>query len=660
MDINHTGAPRSPRPVSGRALALPAMLAGLVLTVASCQRAPDTAPAPQVEAEPPLLAGPVFRDVTADSGVNFTYRNGEEAEHLAILESLGGGLAVLDYDGDGLLDLFIAGGGYYDRTEKEYLADKKVPGILGHPCKLYKNLGNFRFKDVTAEMGLSGPWFYSHGVAVADYDLDGWPDVLLTGWGKVALFHNEKGRKFVEVKNAALNEGWSSDEIRWSSSAGWADLDGDGYPDLYVCQYADWSFEKNHPRDCTYDGHKRDVCPPRKFAGIPHKLFRNNRDGTFTEIGKAAGLRVPRTPAEYNQLTWLDKAARERLQRSVTEGDTRLGKGLGVVIADLNGDGLPDIYVANDTVDNFLYLNRRDRKTTGQFRFEERGLETGTARDGSGAAQGSMGIDVGDPYGTGRPDIWVTNYENELHALYRNECKGKVEFFLFASQPAGIGAIGQNAVAWGTGFLDVDHHGWEDIFFTAGHAIRYPTRVPRAQRPVLFRNVGRVEAGKFKDASRSGGPYFEANHVGRGVVLADFDNDGRIDLAICHLNEPVAILRNEAQTGDNHWLGLELAGKTLDGSSHRRDVVGARIVVESGGRKQSRFAKGGGSYCSSGDRRHVVGLGPVGQVDRVSVYWPDGGEQHWQGADLAVDRYWRLTEGTARAEEIKYPGKVTR
>jgi hypothetical protein len=590
----------------------------LLLALVGCGasgRTPATSPSPPpAQAQAASDEPPLFQDITASSGVDFTYRNGEDtADHLAILESLGGGVGLIDYDGDGLLDIFLPGGGGYAGPGKKE--------IIGRPCKLYRNLGGGRFEDVTAAAGLDAlaggrPWFYTHGVAVADYDRDGWPDLLVTGWGQLALFHNvpvdpadpARGRRFQDVTAAVgLDKG-----ITWATSAAFADLDGDGYPDLYVCQYVDWSWQ-NNPR-CNHDGRTPDICPPKNFAGLPHKLYRNDGKGGFRDVSAEAGL-VP--------------------------GGTNASKGLGVLIVDVDGDGKPDIYVANDTTDNFLYLNRSQ---PGRLRFEEVGLPSGAARDDQGTANGSMGVDAGDPEQKGKPWLWVSNFENELHALYGNESRPGAPSFRYRTITAGIAAIGQKYVGWGTGFLDVDLDGWEDLFVAHGHAFRYPTGKESSpkQLPVLLHNRG----GKFAVMSRRLGAYAGQPHAARGVAFGDLDNDGRTDLVISHVNEPVTLLRGTGGKG-HHWLGVE-----LDGSGHA-DVVGAKAVLEVGGRRLTRFAKGGGSYGSAGDRRLLFGLGREA-AGRLTVIWPDGGEERFDG--LAVDRYYRIRQGAGTAEP--WPGRV--
>jgi enediyne biosynthesis protein E4 len=611
-------SPGSPERRGAVSAAAAAGLACLLLAASACQQDPNN-PAPpgkdNVPAGPPL-----FKDVTRGSGVAVSYRNGEEAGFYAILESLGGGVALIDYDGDGLLDIFVPGGGHFEMTEAEYKKRREKdpkfePRILGYPCKLYKNLGNFKFKDVTAEVFPAQPGFYTHGCAVADYDRDGWPDLLVTGYGRVALYRNapdgKGGRRFIDVtKEAGLQEGILGKHF-WATSAGFADLDGDGWPDLYVCQYANWSW-KNNP-DCpgyTAD-FPRDVCPPKQFIAMPHALY-HNRKGCFHDVTRAAGIRIDHPLQEH-------------------------GKGLGVVLVDVSGDGKPDIYVANDTVDNFLYLNR---STPGKLKFDEVGMGMGVARDDRGTPNGSMGTDAGDPFGSGLAALWCTNYEGELHALYRNMSRNGGQNFVYATQSAGIGAIGTLYVGFGTAFVDVDGDGWEDLVIANGHVIRHPKQSKLAQNPVLLLNEG---AGRFRDATPRGGPYFHKGHRGRGLAVGDLDNDGRPDLVFSNVNEPAAVLGNVA--GDdkgpkNQWLGVVLAGKA------RRDLVGTKLTLEVGGKKLTRFVKGGGSYLSALDPRLLFGLGGAAKVDRLTVDWSHGGgRQTWEGAALAVGRYWRLAEG---------------
>jgi hypothetical protein len=583
-----------------------ALTAGVVLAMIFFNRS-DTPPAAPNDGEPAYTGPPLFDDVTDSSGIRFGFRNGEEADEYTILETFGGGVALIDYDGDGLLDIFITGGGYFE--------GKKV---LGHTCKLYRNLGNWKFEDVTAKVFPNMPAFYTHGCAVADYDCDGMPDLLVTGWGRMALYHNESdgkgGRIMREVSEAAhLPTGL------WTTSAAFGDLDGDGYPDIYVCQYADWSFTDNHPTNCSYDeGKTRDVCSPRMFKPLTHRLFRNNGDGTFTDVSKEAGL------------------------KGFSSADSS-GRGLGVVFVDMNGDGRPEIFVANDLSDRFVYLNR---SRPGKLLFEEVGGKCGVARDDRGEPNGSMGVAAADYDGSGRPSLWVTNYAHEMPGLFANECTDSRFFFEFRTQMSGISAIGVSYVGWGTGFFDVDHHGWEDLVFVNGHERRHPFGTnKRGQRPVLMRNEG---AGRFTDITREGGLYFQKDHLGRGLALGDLDNDGRIDLVISHLNQPVTLLRNVTRN-DNHWLGVELGGKK------HRDITGARLVLEAGGRKQYRFAQAGGSYMSASDRRHVFGLGTARRIDRLTVTWPSGQSQEWK--DLAIDRYWKIVEGQHPVEHRRQAGQ---
>ena len=534
---------------------------------------------------------PIFEDVTAASGVAFTYRNGEEANRYTILESLGGGVAFFDYDNDGKLDLFVTGGGSFDAASP--------PNIRGLASRLYRNLGGLRFADVTAQVGLDSPIFYSHGAHAADYDRDGFPDLLVTGWNRVVLYHNERddkgGRKFVDVTTKS-----ELTDTRWSSSAAWGDLDGDGFPDLYICYYVDWSFA-NDPA-CRGSGRDivRDVCQPQKFKPLQHRLYKNRGNGTFHDITSEAPLRPD-------------------------------GKGLGVIIADVTSDGKPDIYVGNDAGDNFLYVNR------GGMRFEEKGFSIGVAVDEHGQYNGSMGVDVGDYDGTGRPSIWVTNFQGEYHAMYRNL---GVNGFKYSTQAAGLGRIGQKYVGFGTGFLDFDHDGWEDLVIANGHVLRSPVGSAPKQRPLLLHNEEHDGRRQFREPPGSGGPYFRTELLGRGVAIGDLDDDGWPDFVVSHQNTPVAILRNVASTTmgkGNHWLGVKLVGKG------ERDLVGCTVTLEVNGRKLTQFVKGGGSYLSTSDTRIRFGLGSTNKVGRLTVKWSGGIEQHFDG--LTPDRYLRIIEG---------------
>ena len=539
----------------------------------------------------PASAAAWFLDATPASGIDFTYANGEEADRYTLLESVGGGVGLIDFDRDGLLDVILPGGGGFDA---------KGSAIHGRPTRLFRNLGAGQFADASANTGLDQIVCYSHGCAVADYDRDGWPDFAVTGYGRVALLHNEPsaggGRKFVDVAGAA-----GIDDPRWSTSAAWADFDGNGFADLFICHYADWSFE-NHPSCKRLDGMPgRDVCPPQRFQPQGDVLFLNQGDGTFRESTKELSLRTD-------------------------------GYGLGVLAADIDGNGQPDVYVGNDATANYLYLNRNGK-------LEEVGAAAGVAGDEEGQYDGSMGVDAADYGGVGRPAIWVTNYQDEVHALYSQRAGG---VFYHSSKAAGIAALGRRYVGFGTGFLDFDNDGWEDLVIANGHVVRYPAGASFRQRAVLLHNVERAGRRSFDDASARGGDYFERKLLGRGLAIGDLDNDGWSDLVISHSNSPAVVLMNQrGSTAGRRWLGIELVGR------NNRDVAGATVTLELDGRTLTRYAKGGGSYLSSGDRRLLFGLGTGRKLGRLRVRWPWGETEEWN--DLEAGAYYRLSEGNRRA-----------
>lgn len=542
-----------------------------------------------------IAAGNLFLDATDLSGVRFKYQNGEESNNLSILESLGGGVGILDWNKDGLPDLVFSGGGMFRGKE-----------ILGHPCRLFKNMGGMVFREEAGALRLNGDWFFSHGLAACDYDADGYDDLLVTGWGRVALLHNKPVDPTKADGERVLVDATGSAGLKvpaWSSSAAWGDINGDGFPDLYVCCYVDWSFEK-HPH-CTYGAKVPDVCPPKEFKGLSHHVFLNLGNGSFTDVSGEAGLEA---------------------------GSADTGKGLGVLMADLDLDGKPDIYVCNDTVENYLYLNRSKRDNV---KLISRGRESGCARDNHGNPNGSMGVDAADYDRMGRPSIWVTNYENEPHALYHNDLREGNLLFSWKTNSSGIAALGQRNVGWGTGFGDFDHDGFEDLFVVNGHAIRFPGGNESGQKmiPTLMRNLGN---GKFERATERGGSFFREGHRSRGAVLADLDNDGALDLVSSQVNEPVAILRGIPTEG-THWVGIRLS------RPGNRDIVGSRARIAGPTGAQSRFAKGGGSYASSPDRRLHFGLGAKDDPVTVEITWPDGRQESFAG--LKVDQYHHIVQG---------------
>jgi hypothetical protein len=521
------------------------------------------------------------------TGVEFAYRDGQESRLWTILETIGGGAAAVDYDADGDVDLICAGGGGFD-------SDGTPRGL---PPGAFRNEGGWRFTRVDAAAGLSVAPNYNHGVAAGDYDNDGFLDLLVTGFGGLVFYRNQGDGTFFE----GAREAGLTDDL-WSSGAAWGDLNGDGFPDLYVAHYVDWSVNNNPI--CRTAAGERDICPPKEFGPLPDTLYVSLGDGTFYDASREAGLRTD-------------------------------GKGLEVLLADLDLDGRVDIYVGNDGTPKFLYQN------LGNLKFDEVGLQSGTSLNDRGDPDGSMGLDVFDYNLDGLPDLWVTNFENESCAVYRNLGKW---LFRHVSRSTGITAVGALYVGWGTVATDFDRDGDEDLFVSNGHVIRFPTRSTVRQLPLLFENLGN---GKFASVASRAGEALSVPHLGRGLAAADFDDDGDLDLALTPINEPLLILANDAQTA-NHWLTLKLIGVKSS-----RDAVGAIVSLETPLGKQIRQVKGGGSFASTSDSRLFFGLGTADQVLRLEIRWPSGLTQVFM--NVAPDRLLRVVEGDTVLNPVHRP-----
>lgn len=502
-----------------------------------------------------------FEDVTAKLGVNHVYDNGEQSNLYAYLESVGSGVATLDMDLDGWPDLFFPGGG-------------KLPAlgqIQGLPGSAWRNQLGKRFINVTEEAKLGIIKHYTMGSQAADVNNDGFPDLLVTGYGGVLLMMNQGDGTFADSTSDS-----GLDASLWCTSAAFADFNRDGILDLFIAQYIDWSWENNP--DCKSTAGVRDICPPAAFKGQPDRLYFGNGDGTFRD-------------------------ASDRL-------DTKaFGKGLGVLAGDFDQDSWVDIYVANDTTNNLYYHN------LGDERFEEVGVSSGSALDERGLPTGSMGVSTLDYDRDLKPDIWVCNYEHESFALYKNEGNS---IYRGVSSSSGLTALGTMFVAFGTATGDFDSDGDEDIAVTNGHVLRQPPGNSVEQLPLFLSNNGK---GKLIRQEFSPESYFGKKWRGRGMIAVDIDCDGDLDLVVSHVNQPSAILENN-RTTDSDWYQLELKG-----TRSNRDAIGSQVVLSTDKGKRLRLICGGGSYLSQGPYSVHFGVPKGEKLEAFEITWPDGERQ---------------------------------
>jgi hypothetical protein len=459
---------------------------------------------------------------------------------------------------------------------------------------LYRNNRDGTFTDVTDKAGLAGGNTFGMGVAVGDYDNDGFPDLYVTAYGKATLYHNNRDGTFTDVTAKA---GVSAPG--WTTSAVWFDYDNDGRLDLFVCSFVEYGVGKNVSCGDNKLG-RHFYCIPRIFKPTASLLFHNNGDGTFTEVSKG---------------TDIAKA---------------MGKGLGVVATDINNDGNLDLFVANDTVQNFLFKN------AGGGKWEEIGLPSEVGFSANGQARSGMGVDAADVNGDGLQDLFVANVDQEMFALYRNNGD---ESFTDTAHANGVADATRLLSGWGLKFFDYDNDGLVDLFLANGHpddmVENYSAQVKYKEPLLLFHNTG----GKLTNVSNHAGPAFSQSYPARGLAVGDFNNDGRVDVLISNNGEAPLLLKNDAGR-DAHWVGLKLQGVNCT-----RDAIGARITWSYGDVKRSRLKTSGGSYLSSHDPREVLGLGTNVKLNWIEIQWPQPSGRVERFTDLAIDRYHTVIEG---------------
>jgi len=527
----------------------------------------------------PTSPGFRFTDVTSQAGIHFQHNSGAIGGKL-LPETLGSGCAFLDYDRDGWQDILLINGADWPGHKKNHST-----------LRLYRNNGNGTFTDVTVRAGLDIE-MYGMGVAVGDYNNDGFPDILITCVGQNRLFRNTGKGTFVDVTSTSglgKREGFST-------SALWFDYDRDGLLDLFVCNYVKWSPE--HDVFCSLDGKHKSYCTPEAYRGETCWLFHNRGDGTFEDVTAASGI--------------FDSSS----------------KSLGVALFDDNHDGWPDLLVANDTQPNKLYRNQRNGT------FKDAAVEAGLAFSSEGKARAGMGVDVADFDNSGRPGVAITNFDNEMIGLYRMSGKS----FEDIAPQSGVGIASRNSLGFGCSFLDVNLDGWLDFAVANGHideTVRnIRGNVGYAQPPQLFLNNGK---GSFHDVAAEVGGGFEQPKVGRGLAYADFDRDGDLDLLLTTNNGPAYLYRNDQLSG-NRSIRFRLVG-----TKSNRDGIGASLRVFAGGITQSRIVKGGSSYLSQSELPVTFGLEKRDRIERVVIDWPSGRTEEYK--NLPAGRCYECTEG---------------
>jgi hypothetical protein len=534
-------------------------------------------------------APPIFEEIPpAMSGLTWIHENAMSPERF-LPETMGPGVAFFDYDNDGWMDLFMVNSGQ---------ADFYTPPT---PLKnaLYKNNRDGTFTDVTDQAGVAGGRF-GMGAAVGDFDNDGYPDLLVTNYGPPTLYKNNGNGTFTDITKAAGLEGAPN----WTTSAVWFDYDNDGKLDLFLCSFVEFSLKNNIFCGDNKLG-KRFYCIPRVFKPTPSALYRNNGNGTFT------------------------------LASSGTDIQRALGKALGVVATDINDDGLMDLFVANDTVQNFLFANR------GKGKWEEIGLAAEVAFSANGTPRSGMGVDATDFDGDGKQDLFVANVDQEMFSLYKNDGN---EFFSDVAASNGIAQATRLLSGWGLKFFDYDNDGHVDLFLANGHPDdmigAYSQMVKYKEPLLLFHNNGT----RLENVSSAAGPIFSRSFPARGLAVGDYNNDGRLDVVIGNNGEAPVLLKNNAGEG-NHWLGVK-----LQGTSSNRDAIGARIAWSAGGKMRRRLKSNGGSYLSSHDPREVLGIGSAAKIDTLEITWPQPSGRTERFTDLPIDRYVTIVEGKGTIE----------